>query len=158
MPDCGQSAGKAKETLESSQTSTRTPRVNRTELAYIAGILDGEGSITGSALSYRVQVRLAIHNSNIELLNWINERFDGHITDVTSGSPLTKRTCYVWVPYGHTIDRFLKLIYPFMRIKKKQARLMQVYRSMGRGKTERKANVVRQIQSLNRGEDTVDAN
>lgn len=101
--------------------------MNDTELAYMAGIVDGEGSIT---VSYRrrkqygdVQARigLSVYNSDMRLLHWIKQRFEGSIH--------VQQRLGHWKPSGawHLSDRSacsaLKQLLPFLVIKSAQAEL-----------------------------------
>lgn len=100
-------------------------------LAYLAGLFDGEGSIviccsSGKknriASSYWLQV--GITNTDRELIDWLYDTFGGHISD-NSHSPSYKRQrpCWAWRVTTREAGRFLKSIYPYLRIKKNQAEI-----------------------------------
>jgi len=96
--------------------------------SYIAGLFDGEGSITILRLKSNEKCRRvsSIHNLNIriantnkEVLEMVKELFGGglHISN------RTHRICYSWTASGNIAWNFLKHIIPFLRIKKQQAQL-----------------------------------
>lgn len=97
-----------------------------TDAAYIAGFIDGEGSI----FLYRkrpgkVALRLAIGNTDKAVLEWIAE-----VTGCT-GTLVAKRTkdvlrhkqAYHWNPGQRESAQLLEAIRPYLRIKAQQADL-----------------------------------
>jgi len=107
--------------------------MNESEIwAYVAGLLDGEGSIciavnkpkTGVRKSPDHRLQVGITNTNRELIDWLHEMLGGHISD-NSHSPSRKNQtpCWAWRIIGHAAQRFLIAALPFLRIKREQARL-----------------------------------
>ena len=110
------------------------------DLAYFAGIIDGEGSI------YILQFRqsqpyyagLAVYNTNRVLLEWVVEHFGGNITTKPAEKGRHK-IVYLW-RNGVIKDNLtiLEQILPFLIVKKQQALLaleflkLQVSRGKGR--------------------------
>ena len=100
-----------------------------TMAAYLAGIIDGEGSISFGCLDYRKghsNVRITVNNTSPELilrlnLWWPDSRF----------SPKPKRTGYrqswIWNVRAGSHVRFLKFILPYLCIKRSQAKLAILY-------------------------------
>ena len=102
--------------------------MNNSDLAYMAGIVDGEGSVN---ISYRrkkkygdtqARVGLFVYNSDVRLLKWIQKRFHGSVHVYAARQP-------TWKPFGawHASDlatmRVLELVLPFLVIKKDQAKI-----------------------------------
>lgn len=94
-----------------------------TDAAYLAGIIDGEGSIIrlkrkNGSISYRV----VVVNTDWPMLEWI--------TDTTGvGSLNTKprqeeghKPCWYWVVNAQTARQILERCYPYMIIKKDKAK------------------------------------
>ena len=102
-------------------------------LAYTAGIMDGEGSICIAKSAPSVKngtkspshwLQVGIINTNRELIEWLEKTFGGHISD-NSHSPSRKRQrpCWAWRVTSIQAKIFLQSIYPYLKIKKKQAKL-----------------------------------
>ncbi len=98
-----------------------------TELAYLAGLIDGEGSICISFRRWKkygeVQTRasLVVYNTDLRMLTWIKERAGGMIYAINrKGSP-------DWRPSGHwraselQAELLIEKLMPFLVIKKDQA-------------------------------------
>jgi hypothetical protein len=88
------------------------------DLAYLAALLDGEGSVT-IAKNPRNTVRVAITNVDVPLMKWLESIGGG----VSARRKIVKRQqCYVWQLYGRLdIKAFLDAVVPYMRIKKQKA-------------------------------------
>jgi hypothetical protein len=119
------------------------------KLAYLAGIIDGEGSICAYKTypagynryvnpSYRCV--LSICNTRKELLDWIDENF----SNLNSGQKKYERTIfkkncrkdakikkyiYEWVVQGHRLADVLTQVFPYLVLKKRQAELAIEFRS-----------------------------
>lgn len=95
------------------------------KLSYLAGIIDGEGSISIEIQSQSIRwdrkcdyysLRLLVINTNLPLLNWIQENFGGTIRqrpDVPN-----RRRCYRWNICSHNAAEILKACQPYMIVKK----------------------------------------
>ena len=102
-----------------------------TELAYMAGLVDGEGTISVSNSRSKVKGRLyensdtvlQVYNCHLGALGWIRERFGGYIYKVPRASAAWKDS-YAWKTSHSNACRVLKLILPFLIIKKQQANLL----------------------------------
>jgi len=98
-------------------------QLNDTELAWIAGFFDGDGSV-GIRKYKRPHCRSPIYdlvvkitNSNIEVLKWIQNHFGGTINHDH------KSNCYKLRFGGRVGMRFLEAIFPYLKVKRKQAKL-----------------------------------
>ncbi|MBI4144681.1 LAGLIDADG family homing endonuclease [Candidatus Woesearchaeota archaeon] len=94
----------------------RSPRV----LGYIAGLLDGEGTV---ALFNRNDVvgkkhpYVSIGNTNHRLILWLYKTMGGTVTSGWTGNTKHKR-CYVWRLQGTlNVLAFLRVMQPMLRIK-----------------------------------------
>lgn len=97
------------------------------QLAYLAGIIDGEGSIGIEKLSpYKSRkktyyaARLCIINTDIALIHWLKENFTGGSWNERKVLPHQKR-CYRWHIFGTNLERLLIAVRPYLIIKTKQA-------------------------------------
>lgn len=105
--------------------------MNKLIFSYVAGLMDGEGSIVigvsknrkgSKSPSHWLQV--GIINTDKNLINWLNNTFGGHISD-NSHSPSRKkqRPCWAWRIMSNEAQVFLEKIYPYVHIKKTQIKL-----------------------------------
>jgi hypothetical protein len=98
--------------------------LSEAQKAYIAGIIDGEGSITiyantGNYCYFEVTVT----NTNIKLINWLKETTGlGKISKDKRHSKLSKKECYKWrVRRKEENLQLLKQIAPYLICKKEKA-------------------------------------
>lgn len=95
------------------------------EKAYIAGIIDGEGSIMLQRF-HKNQFPspcVSIASSTIELLNWIREKVRyGVIKRKKNYNPKKHKDCYSYsLKYDEAI-KFIEAIYPYLIIENKKKR------------------------------------
>lgn len=102
-----------------------------TQLAYLAGIIDGEGTfyigITNKGRKFNS--RIYVVNTNEELIKWLKDTFGGLIYKRTSKSNPQWKTRYEWVLDKSAIDTVCHLLIPYLIIKKKHAEIMIDYRN-----------------------------
>lgn len=102
--------------------------MNDIKFSYLAGIIDGEGSISIEIQSQSVRhnrkvdyysLRLKVINTNMPLLNWIYENFGGKISPrkLVPG----RRPCYTWDLCSHKAAQVLQDCAPYMIVKKNHA-------------------------------------
>jgi len=101
--------------------------MNKTDLAYAAGIFDGEGHIgitrhSNGSLSVKVQ----IGNTNEWLLQWFKFALGGRVMlqNDRRAEKLGWKPIYHWYLRADEIQDFLKIIYPYLKIKKAQAEIV----------------------------------
>lgn len=102
---------------------------SKTDYAYIAGILDGEGTI---CIANQLYLSVRFRNTNKLLLEWIQGIAGiGNIyCDNRNPSP-----CYSLDLTSGQAIRFLKVLMPYIRMKKAQARLAFKFQErMGKGR------------------------
>lgn len=99
--------------------------ISTQELAYLAGIIDGEGTISISTdnkpTGYSVFIlRLTISNSNVDLINWCLDRVSFKIQEYNRGNPKWN-TQYILTLQSQEAKELIKLVYPYLVVKKAQA-------------------------------------
>ena len=109
--------------------------MKRTDLAYIAGLFDGEGNIGivkrrnhphATTPIYHLVARVGMVDEIIP--RWLQMAFGGYIHRRRRPDP-KHRDVYTWsVGYGTAAD-FLKTILPFLKLKKPQAELALEFQS-----------------------------
>ena len=128
------------------------------EKAYLAGIVDGEGTVTLSKhhKNETPTPRVIVANTNLELLRWIKARVGGVITSKRKYK-ICHRDSYAWAVCQNRAICFLNDIKQFLIIKKKQADLItrdykKVTNRAGRYTPEmlsKKYQLVNKIRKLN---------
>ena len=100
------------------------------ELAYLAGILDGEGCFTLSKGSngHTFGTLVVVGNTDARLIHWLQERFDGSVTVRPRNNPRQK-PCWIWTLTGSDIEPFIGAVEPYLRLKREQALLLLEYRT-----------------------------
>lgn len=104
--------------------------MKRTDLAYTAGIIDGEGSISlvyARQKPYRssLNVIVQVANTNEWLVQWLRMAYGGWITKANRSQVQDKiwKPAYQWRITGIKAKEFLELIYPYLRLKRPQAEI-----------------------------------
>jgi len=111
-------------------------RVSREDLAYMAGIVDGEGTITLANVR-RIsshEARIIVSNTNTELLYWIQARFGGLIRDSCRSNAAMRRhhkanhkPLYYWSLRSKRAYDLVMLLREFLVIKARQAEVVIRY-------------------------------
>ena len=108
------------------------------KLAYVAGIMDGEGcfSVYLNKPLNRYLMTIDIYNSCTELLKWLSENFPGESREIKAPSKKKHtnwKPQYIWRSNNSQTLQFLRDILPFLIVKKKQCELAIKFReSFGR--------------------------
>lgn len=102
---------------------------SESELAYLAGLIDGEGSIriekSGGKYRYTPHnATVCVTNSNSLMITWICDKFGGHLYRKKG------RTCWDVYWLGERAEEILREIYPYLTAKKEQAELVFAYRRL----------------------------
>lgn len=111
--------------------------------AYLAGIIDGDGYIgllrngrnnkksfhSSRDYIYTPTVKVAMVDK--EFILWLKESFGGNFeTRLAYGNA---RESYCWTLRKASVEKFLHEIYPYLRIKKKQAELIFKFKNLNLG-------------------------
>lgn len=110
--------------------------MNKLEAAYLAGIIDGEGSITLTRIHRNENRRpcITISSSDKELLIYIQKIAGGNIIPKKNYLPERHKDSYsLNIRNKREVFKALKMIAPFLRIKQKRKRaewILQFYNSV----------------------------
>lgn len=117
------------------------------EIGYLAGIMDGEGTIHISRPISRntdcksgiYQTYIAVTNTEITLLNWLQERIGGIIRSIPTDkkSNVIRKPIWRWYCPIVRITDFCKLMIPHSVIKRRQFELMLEARSTYRNQAKK---------------------
>ena len=103
------------------------------EVAYLAGIVDGEGSLViGNYSSNKktgavhYHTTLEVNNSGKELIDWIHKTFGGSVLEYTpkQHAKNCRLQVYRYIANGDRLTHICELIHPFVTIKKRQVEIM----------------------------------
>jgi hypothetical protein len=130
---------------------TPMTRMADTELAYLAGIVDGEGTITIARRQRFFRPAMTVANTSMLLVDWFRERgFTSHRAVNNKGRPFWRLG---WG--GYSLGEALKPLLPFLVIKRRHAELLIEFceiRAQQRHRdraTPRMLEIWQEIQSLN---------
>jgi len=128
----GCSAGTVYNRLKAAHVTIRKRRIKKStfpvsckasDLAYLAGIIDGEGTICivkNSGHATGKTIRLSIANTSVELMKWIIKRFGGKVARKENG--FGRKPIFQWkVDSVLTIRDFLQMTLPYLVVKKCKA-------------------------------------
>lgn len=101
------------------------------ELAYLAGIIDGEGCITfhrrGGTNAHICATQLQVGNTDLRLLQWIQVRFGGSVK-IERRMNTSHQTVWRWIAHVDNLEEMLAAVLPYLVIKRDQAELLLAYR------------------------------
>jgi hypothetical protein len=109
-------------------TPKKMPIWSKTETAYIAGIIDGEGCIgiyRSSSHDRTFFLQITIVNTNITLLEWMKKKFGcGYLTSQSKSKahPKNKQSYSLEVSRMKAYEILLR-VFPYLIVKKPQANL-----------------------------------
>lgn len=112
-------SGSPKEIVHEELHRFKHGQLHSEELAYIAGLFDGEGSVNfGNARSTKF-IRIFVTNTNLEILEWLKSIFGGDIKPLSSRKSGWKKG-YCWRLQWSRAVEFLSSIEPWSKIKRPQ--------------------------------------
>jgi len=99
------------------------------EAAYIAGIIDGEGTITLTRIHEKEHRRpcVTIASTDKELLDYIQKLTNGTINSKKNYNPIRHKDSYtLCIKNKETVLTLLKNVSPFLRVDKKRNRALWI--------------------------------
>ena len=95
--------------------------------AYVAGLVDGEGSLGIQKEDRKYQARIRVCMTDEFIIKWLYESFGGYFSTRTFNNDKWK-TAYEWdIHSNRLVKPFLDKIYPYLRVKKKQAEVIKEF-------------------------------
>jgi hypothetical protein len=115
------------------------------DLAYMAGIIDGDGCFwigkvaknrTDGYVNDHYRGLLKIDNTNINLIDWLNEAFSGTNSSVNRATSTKKftREVYSWIATGDRLLDLCEQILPYLVLKKEHCQVMIKFRKSYTGR------------------------
>ena len=118
-----------------------------TDLAYIAGYVDGEGCFRLSGTA----PRFSLNNTYLPTLLWMKAHFGGSLRSIKKVAP-HHRQAYEWeLGVRSGIHSFIEDIYPYLREKAQQAELVLECMELPRGDL-RKVDIADELKAIKREE------
>lgn len=102
------------------------------DIAYLAGIIDGEGCLTAGTYSKTTagnpsfQTMLKVSNTEEKLINWLKDTFGGLICNYTPAQTAknSRKQVFMWQVSGDRLLHICELTLPFSVSKKEQLQTM----------------------------------
>ncbi len=107
------------------------------QLAYLAGIIDGEGSIYIGNFSCNpkdgtpyYQTNIEVTNTDKSLIDWLAFNFNGRTCKYSAKQTPknSRREVFRWIISGNDLTELCHLLLPFLIIKKRQCEIMILMR------------------------------
>jgi hypothetical protein len=150
---------------------------DKAQWGYVAGIVDGEGTITICRSEYTANrkaengrparqyhttgfsLKISVKNTDVRLVKWLKSRFGGEYYTDTGKKPANWKDSYVWHYGAETKQEFLLAILPYLIIKKEQALLALEFLRLGSVQTpEKRQALYEKIVALNQRGKLVETN
>jgi len=103
--------------------------MKQADLGYVAGIIDGEGSIhivrrkePTTRRGYKYELQISVGNTQEWLIRWLHFNFGGYM-HVCKAPKKGNRDCWHWSIRTRDAVDFLKLLLPYLKLKRPQAEL-----------------------------------
>lgn len=107
--------------------------------AYAAGIVDGDGTITGSMTQLYIQICVSMVGKEVQ--DWLSSIFGGR-----QYVEKNYRQMHTWRIGGPTAKNFLEGVFPYLKLKQRQAAVALEFvstqrgRGRGKGRTDEEIN------------------
>ena len=110
------------------------------DIAYMAGFIDGEGTITINCSRGKKGPEVYVVNTDFEIITWFEEVFGTNKYHKSKPIRGRKQTFAVGLSSLKDTYMFLQLIYPHLRVKREQARILLEYCKIRLKKTKKNKN------------------
>ena len=100
----------------------KIPR-EKTKLAYMAGLLDGEGCLRIDERKNRGRrITVSVSNTDMKMINWMKENFGGNIYEDNNAKYGWKACYQLQIRKTKDIYKLLKAVSPYLITKKEKAK------------------------------------
>jgi hypothetical protein len=101
-----------------------------TEIAYLAGIIDGEGCFAMHRRrgTHIFGTQLQIGNTDVRMLHWVREHFGGSVK-FEKRSQSHHKPMWRWASATSELESITRAVLPFLIVKREQAELFLAYRA-----------------------------
>ena len=122
-------------------------KLSKVDIRYLAGFFDGEGSVGIYKDHGYHRVRIQIANKDIGVLEWVKSvAGNGHVY----GNVVNNKTCSMFQTSSGFAINLLRLIYPYLKVKRNQVELVLTFESVPRGYKLNEKELLRRDDLANR--------
>lgn len=127
--------------------------MSRLSPEYVAGLFDGEGSVTSTMnrKTGQIQVRACVAMTDEHIIRLLHIAFGGYFGKQKKYAEHHKDT-YAWYVTGNNLVAFLQLVLPHLIVKREEAevalKLQQALTERGRGNTDKQRNEMFKAKTL----------
>ena len=125
------------------------PCVTKEELAYLAGFIDGEGTISIVSGGKYMRPIVAIANSDTTVLDFVNLHWSSNIYTRKGWGEKAKQMHWVRVVNQNAIELINDLL-PYLNQKLKQAKVVLKWYATIKNKKNRNNRFIKQVRILNK--------
>jgi hypothetical protein len=128
---------------------------------YVAGIIDGEGTLAIYHSCGRYAAEVVIPNTSFDLMKWLVGSFGGRYNTFQPEDlhGYNRKLLYRWRPSGKkNREKFLLGILPYLVIKREQANILLEFERLGYGEQEKREELRKRCGLLNNGDESVTTN
>ena len=126
--------------------------MKKTDLAYIGGFLDGEGCICltrfGNKRQY-IRLDVQVVQANEWVIQWLKYSFGGFVCKVKSYK-LHHKQRWAWKISSREALAFLKVILPYLKLKRGEAELAIKFQESRRGRGNRVTGAEKVLEEADR--------
>lgn len=140
------------------QVTTRHNKQHDAEFSiWLAGFIDGEGSLSISRRNPCPKsknknpsccISLTITNTKLDILVDIAKRYDGNIVPVKNRTNTNQSPCYRFIAYRKKAHQIIRDVYPYLRVKRKQADVLLQYEATTPNKRFGRGGIPDNVMSL----------
>ena len=98
--------------------------ITLTQRAYLAGLIDGEGTITICKNKKAYNAHISIANTNFDMLKWVQNLLPQGTLAVAHQPTKVNKKCWIYAITGARIAPLLRALIPFLIGKRKVAKLV----------------------------------
>lgn len=99
--------------------------VPATAWAYLAGVIEGDGTVCVSTNRSGITLQVLVTNGNLRLLEWIQQTVGGGIKEKSNQGQLGRSTIFQWVIKQKDSARLCEQLMPYLVGKRHQAELLK---------------------------------
>ena len=111
---------------------------------YVAGLIDGEGSIIIKPVTQKQLVSLCyVTNTHRGVLDWLTTTLGMGNVVVSHHPTPSARICYRWCASGRNVRQLLQAVAPFLIIKRRHAELLLAFYGQRQAYKERHPGALR---------------
>lgn len=97
--------------------------INPTDLAYMCGVFDGEGTVTVCSRGVRLTVKVAVYNTDRAVIEPFHRYFGGSIYSAMDKRPKNKPFMSMWQAHAADVVPFAREMLRFCRDTEKREKL-----------------------------------